>query len=59
MKKHLVTAALFTVFSVIALGIVYPLVMTGISMLVFPAQANGSLVTANGKVVGSRIIGQQ
>ena len=59
MKKQLVTATLFTVFSVIALGIVYPLVMTGISMLVFPAQANGSLVTANGKVVGSQIIGQQ
>ena len=59
MKKHLVTAALFTVFSVIALGIIYPLVMTGISMLVFPAQANGSLVTLNGKIVGSRIIGQQ
>jgi len=59
MKKHLVTATLFTGFSVIALGIIYPLVMTGISMLVFPAQANGSLVTVNGKVVGSRIIGQQ
>jgi potassium-transporting ATPase KdpC subunit len=58
-KKQLVTATLFTVFSVIALGIVYPLVMTGISMLVFPTQANGSLVTANGKVVGSQIIGQQ
>ncbi|HXM31478.1 MAG TPA: potassium-transporting ATPase subunit KdpC [Xanthobacteraceae bacterium] len=59
MKKHLVTATLFTVFSVLALGIIYPLVMTGISMLVFPAQANGSLVTLNGKIVGSRIIGQQ
>jgi potassium-transporting ATPase KdpC subunit len=59
MKKHLVTAMLFTLFSVIGLGVIYPLVMTGISMLVFPAQANGSLVTLNGKVVGSRIIGQQ
>ena len=59
MKKHLVTATLFTVFSVLALGIIYPLVMTGISMLVFPTQANGSLITANGKVVGSQIIGQQ
>jgi len=58
MKNHLVPALLFTVFSVIALGIVYPLVMTGISLLVFPAQANGSPVTVNGKLVGSSIIGQ-
>jgi K+-transporting ATPase ATPase C chain len=58
MKNHLITAILFTAFSVIVLGIGYPLAMTGISMLAFPAQANGSLVTVNGKLVGSKIIGQ-
>jgi K+-transporting ATPase ATPase C chain len=55
---HLVTAALFTVVSVILLGIIYPLGMTGIGMLAFPNQASGSLVHVGGKLVGSDIIGQ-
>ena len=49
---------MFTVVSVIALGVVYPLVITLIGSIVFPYQANGSLITQNGKVVGSAIIGQ-
>jgi K+-transporting ATPase ATPase C chain len=55
---HLATAALYTVVTVVLLGIVYPLVMTGIALLIFPQQANGSLVMSGGKVIGSDIIGQ-
>jgi len=56
--SYLVPSILYTIVTVIALGIVYPLVITGIGMLILPHQANGSMVTVNGKVVGSEIIGQ-
>ena len=58
MKTQVVPAVLYTIVSVVALGIVYPLVMTGIAQLAFPWQANGSLLEAGGKPVGSAIVGQ-
>lgn len=45
-------------FMTVVLGVVYPLLMTGISQVIFPKQANGSLITAGDKVIGSELIGQ-
>jgi K+-transporting ATPase ATPase C chain len=56
--KHLATATIYTIVSIIALGLIYPIVLTLISGLIFPNQANGSYVTVGGKVIGSDIIGQ-
>jgi len=58
MKKHFVTAILMTVVTTVLLGIIYPFVVTGLAQLIFPRQANGSLLTANGKLIGSHLIGQ-
>jgi len=58
MKKHFITAILMTVVTTLLLGIVYPFVVTGLAQLLFPRQANGSLLTTNGKMVGSHLIGQ-
>ncbi len=56
--KNLVTAILMTLVTTVMLGLVYPLVVTGIAQVIFPEQANGQLITKNGQIIGSRIIGQ-
>jgi K+-transporting ATPase ATPase C chain len=58
MKKNLITAVLMTIATTVLLGIVYPLVVTGLAQVMFPAKANGQLIEANGKIVGSRILAQ-
>lgn len=58
MKKDLLTAFLMTIVTTILLGIVYPLVVTGLAQVLFPEKANGQLIQREGKTVGSRIIGQ-
>jgi len=56
--QHLVTATLMTVVTTILLGLVYPLVVTGLAQALFPDKANGQLIERNGQIIGSRIIGQ-
>ncbi len=58
MKKHLINAVLMTIATTVLLGIIYPLVVTGLAQLIFPQQANGELIRRDGVVVGSRLIGQ-
>jgi potassium-transporting ATPase KdpC subunit len=59
MKKNLITAVLMTIATTVLLGILYPLLVTGLAQLIFPKQANGELIQGkDGTVVGSRLIGQ-
>jgi K+-transporting ATPase ATPase C chain len=58
MKKNLITAILMTLATTVLLGVIYPLVVTGLAQLLFAQKANGQLIEANGKLVGSKIIGQ-
>jgi K+-transporting ATPase ATPase C chain len=56
--KNLVAAVLMTIVTTLILGVIYPLAITAIAQVAFPTQANGQLIERDGKVVGSRIIGQ-
>ena len=58
MKKNLLIALWFTLVTTVMFGLIYPLAVTGFSQLLFPGKANGQLIERNGKLVGSRIIGQ-
>ena len=58
MKNFIIALKLFVLMTIL-LGIVYPLFITGITRLIFPHRANGSLINLNDKVIGSYLIGQK
>jgi K+-transporting ATPase ATPase C chain len=58
MKKNLLISLWFTMVTTVLFGLIYPLAVTVLSQLLFPVKANGQLIERDGKLVGSRIIGQ-
>ena len=58
MKKNLLIAIWMTLATTVLLGIIYPLVVTGLAQVIFTSKANGQLIQQDGKLIGSRIIGQ-
>src|SRR4029077_2934765 len=58
LTRNLLIAVLMTTVTTLLLGVAYPLVVTGVAQVLFPAKANGQLIERDGKVVGSRILGQ-
>ena len=58
LMKQIYPAVAFTVVLTLLLGVAYPLVVTGLAYAIFPAKAQGSLIEKDGKIVGSRLIGQ-
>jgi potassium-transporting ATPase KdpC subunit len=59
MRKDIISSALGIVVLTLLFGVLYPLVVTGVSQVAFPGNANGQPVHISGKLVGSKIIGQQ
>ena len=57
-RRNLIAAVLMTIVTTVIFGIVYPLVVTGLAQAIFSEKANGQLIEKNGKIVGSKIIGQ-
>lgn len=58
MQKNLITSLLYTAVTAVLLGIAYPLLITGLAQAFFHNKANGQLITRNGVIIGSKIIGQ-
>jgi K+-transporting ATPase ATPase C chain len=58
MRRDLITSVLAIVVITLVLGVAYPLVVTGVAQVAFPGTANGSKVTVDGRLIGSRLIGQ-
>ncbi len=59
LMKNLITAILMTIVTTVLLGLIYPLLVTGLSQVIFPDKANGSLIRgADGTIIGSRLLGQ-
>lgn len=59
LRRQLRPAIVLTVIIMVLTGLAYPALVTGLAQLLFPGQANGSLVTVNGQVIGSALIGQR
>jgi K+-transporting ATPase ATPase C chain len=58
LRKNLLVAVLMTVATTVLLGIAYPLAVTALAQVLFPDRANGQLIYRNGRLLGSRLIGQ-
>jgi len=58
MRKDLISSVVAVVALTALFGLAYPLVVTGVSQVVFPGRADGSQIKKDGKVIGSRLIGQ-
>jgi K+-transporting ATPase ATPase C chain len=58
MIKNLKVSIIMTILTTILLGLIYPFAVTGLAQMIFPKQANGNLIMANGIIVGSSLIGQ-
>jgi len=58
MRKNILTAIWFTLVTTVIFGVIYPLAVTGMAQLLFHDRANGQLIEKDGKLVGSKIIGQ-
>jgi potassium-transporting ATPase KdpC subunit len=58
LTRNLVVAILMTIVTTVILGVIYPLAITAVAQVAFPDKANGQLIERNGRVIGSRIIGQ-
>ena len=56
--KYWKTSILMTIVTTVLVGLIYPLIVTGLAQVIFPDQANGRLITRDGQMIGSRLIGQ-
>ncbi len=59
MREQIRPALMVILIFTLLTGVIYPLVVTGVAQLIFPHQANGSLIVNNGQATGSTLIGQQ